>query len=319
MVSANTRENQHHVPKLLLRNFAIKKAGMRGAEQVHIFDKAKGTSFISNIRNVAAAFDFYDLDLGDETVSLESSLSDIEANAALVLQKGISQRSLANLSQAEQTWLLMFCTVQFMRTQSVREQLERLQKGVENHIRQMGLDPAEVDGCRPMSKADIKAATMQNLAASLRTHPAILASKVWFLLEANADAVFLIGDHPMTLHNDRQFGPYGNLGIAVPGIQIYLPITPTLTLAMWDDSILEERGIACLQSFQVHLSLLRRATISRNSNGSTPQFQDISTQWCSLPYRSGKLRRTGRPTRCRDFQRQNRRKPPRCQRSRVSG
>lgn len=49
---------------------------------------------------------------------------------------------------------------------------------------------------------------------------------------------FWISDAPVVLHNERQFGPYGNLGLAVSGIEIYLPISPRLALAFFCPSII---------------------------------------------------------------------------------
>jgi len=40
---------------------------------------------------------------------------------------------------------------------------------------------------------------------------------------------FYLGDNPvLALNNTRDFGPYGNIGLAVPGIEIYLPLTSDL-------------------------------------------------------------------------------------------
>jgi hypothetical protein len=46
---------------------------------------------------------------------------------------------------------------------------------------------------------------------------------------------FFIGDNPVTLQNNTQpKGPLrGNLGLAVRGIEIYLPVSSTLTLAFF--------------------------------------------------------------------------------------
>src|SRR6266567_1716490 len=102
MAKANTRENQHYVPKFLLRNFAIDPAAKRGAEKVHAFDKARGRSFVANVRNVAAAFDFYDLAVDGDEVSLEKFLSTLEAEAARAIARAITERSLRDLSEDEQ-------------------------------------------------------------------------------------------------------------------------------------------------------------------------------------------------------------------------
>jgi len=35
------------------------------------------------------------------------------------------------------------------------------------------------------------------------------------------------------MHNEMQFGPRGNLGLAVKGVELYLPLSPTTCLAMY--------------------------------------------------------------------------------------
>ncbi len=64
-------------------------------------------------------------------------------------------------------------------------------------------------------------------------HSTLMSTKASFLAKTSADRPFWISDHPLAMHNDREFGPYGNIGLAVPGIQIYLPLTSTLLLALW--------------------------------------------------------------------------------------
>ena len=40
-----------------------------------------------------------------------------------------------------------------------------------------------------------------------------------------------ISDNPLVMHNQKDFGPYGNIGLAVPGIEIYYPLSPNTILA----------------------------------------------------------------------------------------
>jgi hypothetical protein len=44
---------------------------------------------------------------------------------------------------------------------------------------------------------------------------------------------FYLGDSPVCLYNHRDFGPYGNLGLAVEGIQIYMPLSADLMVGAW--------------------------------------------------------------------------------------
>jgi hypothetical protein len=234
MVRSNGgRENQHYVPKMLLRNFAIQQGAKRGTEQIHVFDKQRGRAFVSNIRNVAAANEFYDLGEG----SIEQSLSELEDRASKALNCITSLPSLSDLTDLDRVWFSIFCSVQLMRTQGMRDRVRRVNDEIVQHIRKMGHDPNKVEGFRPMSDIDIKAMTMVSLVQSLKTQPPLFYDKSWFLLETSADQPFLIGDHPITLHSDKNFGAYGNLGVALPGIQIYLLLTPQLALAMWDKAV----------------------------------------------------------------------------------
>jgi hypothetical protein len=234
------KENQHYVPKMLLRNFSISAGAKRGQEQVHVLDKSSSRAFVANIRNIAAAFEFYEAELAGRVVNAEAMLSELEGHASAVLQKMLATETVASLNTAERMWLSIFCSVQFVRTQTARDRIEAMNKGVEEHIRRMGYDPAEVDGYRPMSEEDIKAEAIRLIARAVNEYPPLFNNKHWFLMKADGGLDFLIGDHPVVLHNDRDYGPYGNLGFAVPGIQLYMPLAPRLMLAMWCPTIFEE-------------------------------------------------------------------------------
>jgi len=240
MTQPGRKENQHYVPKMLLRNFSIEEGAKRGHEQVHVLDKSNSRTFIANIRNVAAAFDFYEAEMAGQVVNAEAILSELEGRASTAMQKIFETETVAVLEAEERMWLSIFCSVQFVRTQTVRNRIEAMNGGMEAHIRRMGYDPAEVEGFQRMSEDDIKAMAIRWIASAVNEYPKYLSEKVWFLMKAEGDLEFLIGDHPVVLHNDRRFGPYGNLGLAVPGIQIYLPLSPRLALAMWCPSILAQ-------------------------------------------------------------------------------
>jgi hypothetical protein len=75
-----------------------------------------------------------------------------------------------------------------------------------------------------------------------------LLDKDWLLMECPSRHPFWIGDNPVTMHNDRHFGRGSGLGFRVRGIQIYLPITKILTLALWCPTLLEEMHEASKRS-----------------------------------------------------------------------
>jgi len=61
----------------------------------------------------------------------------------------------------------------------------------------------------------------------------LLAAKDWVLLQTDRKHPYLIGDHPLAMHNMIDHGLRGNLGLKVEGIEIYFPISPQLSLALW--------------------------------------------------------------------------------------
>jgi hypothetical protein len=65
-------------------------------------------------------------------------------------------------------------------------------------------------------------------------------SKVWVLFETVSVNPFYISDNPITLHNRTDHRPYGNLGLAVQGIEVYMPISSTLCLGLLCPSIAQE-------------------------------------------------------------------------------
>jgi hypothetical protein len=231
------RENQHYVPQMLLRNFATPESVARGREQVQVLDKWTSRVFLANVRNVAAAHEFYEVETGAQVISAERLLSELEDRTGPVLQKMIANRTVPAFGTGDREWLSVFCAAQFMRTQTVRGRFSEINAELEAHIQKLGYDPANVEGYRRLTDTDVKASTIRMLAVAISDYPAELLAKHWFLLETDPADPFQIGDHPVSLHNNRSMGAYGNLGLAVPGIQIYMPVSPTLSLALWCPSI----------------------------------------------------------------------------------
>ena len=65
-------------------------------------------------------------------------------------------------------------------------------------------------------------------------------NKAWVLLETMPQNPFFTSDNPIGLHNEMDYGPYGNLGLAVKGIEIYFPISSTLCINLLCPTIAEE-------------------------------------------------------------------------------
>ncbi|MDR7345356.1 hypothetical protein J2X14_003803 [Pantoea alhagi] len=86
-------------------------------------------------------------------------------------------------------------------------------------------------------------------------HIEYLLKKDWYLLETAPEHPFYVSDNPVVMKNSNDLGPYGNIGLAVRGIQIYLSLSSTLMLAMYCLSIREQM----IRQKQHLLHLLARA------------------------------------------------------------
>jgi hypothetical protein len=90
-----------------------------------------------------------------------------------------------------------------------------------------------------LSDDEIKKFSMSMLAKAPQKFGPHFLSKYWHLIGGMPDDPFHVGDHPLVVDNDFRSGP-GSLGLASPGVTIYLPLSPTLCLAMTDPALIGE-------------------------------------------------------------------------------
>ncbi len=226
-------ENQHYVPQMLLRNFTV--AGRGKQDQIHVFDKRDDRAFRTGTQNVAAERRFYDLSADDGvTVSLEPSLTKLEEGAAEAFRKLLGSRRLDALLEIDRAWIALFLAWQKLRGKNFREDQLHLDAALRDLITASGGSPQKVEGYTPFtSEEELKAFHLGFLASSAADFAAHMVNKRWVLFDTDADHPFWISDTPVVLHNDEDFGPYGNIGLAVRGIQVYLPVSPTIMLGLW--------------------------------------------------------------------------------------
>jgi hypothetical protein len=234
MAEADVRQNQHYVPKLLLKNFAGNLPVKRGKERIYAFDREKRCSFNPNIKNIGAEFGYYDLELPEGKVSLEDTLNKIETKAARVIEKIKQERSLARLDPDDWALFAVFCANLFSRGHAHREKIEILESALRK------LTKGDESIFPPKSDTISKAFALSQTIEATKEYHIHFSNKVHVLMEAPKGEVFYIGDNPIVLNNAKDFGFHGNLGLGVTGIEIYLPITPQLTIAMFHPSILVE-------------------------------------------------------------------------------
>ncbi len=221
-------EIQHYVPRFLLRGFST--SGRR--PHVFVYDKHEGRLFRTSVANLAAERRFYDFNADAVDVSLEPYLSNLESEASRLVGEIRSNRSIGLLSGDGRSLLSEFVAVQMLRTRHQKRMISDVDASFFRQMEERGIDPTDAWGIRQLSDDDVQALFLKAL-LNPQPYAAILDSKTWTLMSTPASQPFFCSDHPVALQNNSPTdGLTGNLGLAVEGIEIYVPISSTLTLAM---------------------------------------------------------------------------------------
>ncbi|EKN3939909.1 DUF4238 domain-containing protein [Yersinia enterocolitica] len=226
---------QHTVPRFLLQGFATLGRGKH--PQLYAFDKHNERGFVTNIMNATVRNTFYNLDDHPERLSLEPLMGIYESEAAPVIHQLIEHRDIRNLSGEDRYKLAVFVAVQRARTFSEQQRITGIISAIADKVTAIGATQEQVVEALGFSpERDSRNIFLQQLVQQA-SHIDHLLTKDWYLFETTPDHPYYVSDSPVVMHNNNDFGPYGNLGLALPGIQIYLPLSSTLTLGMYCPSI----------------------------------------------------------------------------------
>lgn len=228
----NQTERQHYVPRFLLKNFTSEKQ-----DHVFVFDKKEEKSFKTNVNNIAVEKNFYDIKIKGYNLTIEPSLAELENYAADVIKKIISSESLSSLKNKDYSILSLFIAVQYLRTYYLRINMSRMNKKLEKHLESMGVKPENVENFEQINEEDLKKHTVSMIINYSHEFSKLILEKEWILTKTDFSNPFIISDHPVTLANQYDHSPYGNIGFAVKGIEIYIPISDTLSIFLMCPSL----------------------------------------------------------------------------------
>jgi hypothetical protein len=245
---------QHYVPQFLLRHFGVGKK-----KQIHVFDKQTGKVFKSSPRNVAAESRYYDFEINGVHDTAELNLARLEEKSAEIVKKLLNEKNIRGLTEDERGVLAAFCAVQMTRTRASREMSRSLREDLVSFLRASArgdddrarieeyIGPEPDENQATVEAVDIIYHAVQNFAAHF-------LAKVWMLMKTDGRHPFYIGDNPLGKQNTA---PHGKLGLAVRGIELYLPLTPKIVLAMYCPSLVEKLYKE-LREFRNHMRILAR-------------------------------------------------------------
>ena len=229
----NNARLQHYVPQFLLRRFTDADGALA------VFDKSADRSFTTGTRVVAAETFFYDVKIGEDILTLEPVLAEIEAQVAKIIESIHQEASLQGLSDIDRGRLSQFIAIQALRTRHQRTNILHMQKLlIDKMNRIVPADMSEALLPAP-TEEDAKRISLGMIVNGAEEIAQIIAAKPWMLARAH-DRNLYIGDNPITMYNERDFGYNGNIGFAVPGVEIHFPLGPCLMLYITCPSNIEQ-------------------------------------------------------------------------------
>jgi len=230
MADSTIDTKQHYVAQMLTLGFETEP----GSNQVYVFDKRDGRTFATNVANIAAERGFYDLG----TSTLDTGMTRADSAAAAIIDTIREHQSLAATPPADRHTLAEFVVLQFLRTRGFQERFKHTGQSLVEAVRRHGMEPPE--------EWEEHLKTERAREQSLRVIPEFLPEflphlldKDLLLYKTESAVPFSISDNPVALYNTTNDGDgiRGTLGFAVRGIEIYLPISKTLTLAYFCPSL----------------------------------------------------------------------------------
>ena len=226
MANSIRTKNQHYVPQFILRRFS------NVAKKLWVYDKWTRRKFLSSPRNVASENAFYDVEFDGERISLESAMCDIEDSAIGTLNSIIENRSIGGVTRVEKERVARFLATQMMRTRAARDEFQQSQDALRAGLLAKNINESQLPAGFFDDEEGIKRGSLANLGIAEELMPHLL-EKAWMLDAPHGDATFIISDNPLVRRNANPPSPYwGNNGIACEGIQIYMPLSSTLTLCL---------------------------------------------------------------------------------------
>jgi hypothetical protein len=228
----NHVKNQHFVPRFLLSNFSSKTDKFIWAYDNYPVYNPKDKIKERAIRKVANEDYFYDEIKGYKEGSFEYILQKIEDITAPIILKIIETRKIESLSKFDREIVSLFVTLQILRTKNELEQTEHFMDVLSKQLKEKANIITE--------KVDSRKIWFYILKDSFDFHK-VIENKVWHLTESNNS--FYISDNPVTLQNTTDKSEIrGTLGIDSYGIEIHLPISPSLTICFFCEKLFQEKG-----------------------------------------------------------------------------
>jgi uncharacterized protein DUF4238 len=226
----------HSVPQFLIRGFAKKKGKVW---QTHVFDKRDDWVFVAPTEDIMAGRDFNALKTETGVISLEGYIAQIEDVAAPIVRRLVEAETASILSKSDRENISIFVALQLIRGTGHRAQYLDIARQFREVLIKRGM-PADDPSFAIPDDGIIKAEALRQIVTAVPMYATHLHTKDMVIFKAAPDHDFILGDNPIAMDNHKEFGFKGNLGLAVEGVEIYLPLTSKLTLGLWANDLRPE-------------------------------------------------------------------------------
>lgn len=263
-------ENQHYVPKFILRQFILNPE----KEQVRVYDKLKNTEFTTSVKNIMAERRFNEFVFEYHIASFEQIAGAIE-DRLLPAYRTVLKSELLDHTPEQQAALAFFIAFQFVRTKSHRDLWKQMTDAIAKKLEAMGGDIKDIAGYEELTEDNLKKHHLLTLRQTVAEFAPIIAAKNFLLMRAPKGRSFYLGDNPVVMHNAEEHGFYGNIGLAVRGIEIYLPLSSKLVLCALCPSIAAKLRSEWESSQKVgQLDLIRAASAGKITISDVMKIRD---------------------------------------------
>lgn len=224
----------HYVPQFYLKNFG---------NEIHLYDKTTNEVRKSNPHNIALQNDFYGG--SDVARQLESIMCVLEGDASAVIKKILHTMDYSKLSSREKSTFCSFVALQHLRTPA------KSMKAVQ-HLHNLFGPLADLVGVTDFTARFAK--ETQKLAhlvpMSDVRHVAHMLARMGVAVGSNAtDVPLWTSDNPVNLHSSLVRLPFWNLGFDSKGIEVHVPLSPTLAVVLFDPTPYQQK---CMPDFVLY-------------------------------------------------------------------
>lgn len=222
-------KKHHFVPRFYLKLFS------KNEKSINIFNiPLQRTIVDAGLKNQCYRDYMYGKD-----PSLEKGLSIIEGAVSGMLKKVISESSLDGLTPHDRESFLFYLMIQHARTaysvDTHDEQTDRLMKYLlQGEVKKLNISQESLDAIK-ITQVDSARYVVSTAAA----HYPLLIDLEWRLINSVDGQEFLTSDNPAVFYNQflssRRY--MSNTGVATKGLQIFLPLSPSLLLMLYDADV----------------------------------------------------------------------------------